>query len=83
MQVMNYSEFRQNLASALDYVEDTHAPVIVKRGKTSAVVMSLDEYNSHMETIHLLSSHTNAERLKQSIEQYKQHKTIQRELIDA
>lgn len=25
MQMMNYSEFRQNLASTLDYVQDSHA----------------------------------------------------------
>lgn len=83
MQVLSYTEFRKNLASALDYVEDTHAPVIVKRGKNSAVVISLDDYNSVMETLHLMSNPITAKRLSESIEQYKQHKTKQRELIDA
>lgn len=82
MQVLGFSEFRQNLASALDYVEQNHAPVIVKRGKSCAVVISLDEYNALNETDYLLASHANAKRLRQGIAQYQQQKTIQRDLID-
>lgn len=82
MQVMNYSEFRQNLASALDYVEDTHAPVIVKRGKTSAVLITLDEYNTFKETDYLLSNPANAEHLMRGIQAVKDRKLIQRDLID-
>ncbi|WP_066799980.1 type II toxin-antitoxin system Phd/YefM family antitoxin [Moraxella oblonga] len=82
MQVMNYSEFRQNLASALDYVEDAHAPVIVKRGKTSAVLISLDEYNTLKETDYLLSNPANAEHLMRGIQAVKDRKLIQRDLID-
>jgi antitoxin YefM len=35
-----------------------------------------------METVHLLRSPANAEHLNRSIAQYKQNKTMQRELID-
>lgn len=82
MQVLGFTEFRQNLASALDYVEQNHAPVLIKRGKSTAVVISLDEYNALNETDYLLASSANAKRLRQSIAQYQQQKTIQRDLID-
>jgi len=61
----NFSEFRSGLKYYLDKVEDHNETLIVKRktGKGS-VVISLDEYNSMMETIHLLSSKSNADRLK-------------------
>lgn len=39
--MLGFTEFRQNLASALDYVTGNHAPVIIKRGKSSAVMISL------------------------------------------
>ncbi|ATD07098.1 hypothetical protein PPIS_a2072 [Pseudoalteromonas piscicida] len=44
--------------------------------------MSLDYYNSLMETVHLLRSPQNAEHLNRSIAQYRAGKTTTRELID-
>lgn len=68
----NYSEFRMGLKKFLDSVEDDNETLIIKRksGK-GTVVISLDEYNSLMETMHLLSSKKNADRLYESIEQMK------------
>jgi len=66
----NFSEFRSSLKRFLDSVEDDNEMLIVKRktGK-GAVVISLEEYNSIMETLHLLSSKKNADRLYQSMNQ--------------
>ena len=77
----NFSEFRTGLKHYLDSVEDDNETLIVKRksGK-GTVVISLDEYNSIMETLHLLSSKKNANRLYESIEQMKKGKTIQPKL---
>lgn len=77
----NYSEFRTGLKSYLDRVEDDNETLIIKRksGK-GAVMISLDEYNSIMETIHLLSSKKNADRLYESIQQMKSGKTIRPKL---
>ncbi len=43
--------------------------------------MSLDYYNSLMETVHLLRSPANAEHLNKSIAQYKAGKATERELV--
>ncbi|STY93563.1 type II toxin-antitoxin system Phd/YefM family antitoxin [Moraxella bovis] len=79
---MNYSEFRQNLASALDYVQDSHAPLIVKRGKHSAVVISLDEYNAFKETDYLLSNPADPEHLMRGVQAVKNRQLTQRDLIE-
>jgi len=77
----NYSEFRKGLKKYLDSVEDDNEVLIIKRksGK-GAVMISLDEYNSIMETLHLLSSKKNAERLYESIEQMKAGNTVNHNL---
>ena len=57
----NFSEFRTNLKTYLDNVEDNNETLIVKRKTGKGTVMiSLDEYNSIMETVHLLSSKSNS-----------------------
>jgi len=79
----NYSEFRTGLKSYLDSVEDDNETLIIKRKSGKGTVMiSLDEYNSIMETLHLLSSKRNADRLYESIHQMKSGKTIRPKLDD-
>jgi antitoxin YefM len=46
------------------------------------VLISLDESNSIMETVHLLSSKVNADRLYESIQQIKAGKGVQHDLIE-
>lgn len=76
----NYSEFRVNLKKFLDDVEDNNETLIIKRKSGKGTVMiSLDEYNSIMETVHLLSSKTNADRLYESIRQMNEGKTVQKD----
>jgi len=73
----NFTEFRTGLKRFLDNVENNHETLVIKRksGK-GTVVISLDEYNSIMETVHLLSTKANADRLYESIQQMKDGKTI-------
>lgn len=76
----NYSEFRVNLKKYLDDVEDNNETLIIKRKSGKGTVMiSLDEYNSIMETVHLLSSKANANRLYESIQQMNEGKTVQKD----
>jgi antitoxin YefM len=79
----NYSEFRINLKKFLDAVEDSNETLVIKRatGKGS-VMISLDEYNSLMETVHLLISKKNADRLYESMQQMREGKTVEKDLIE-
>lgn len=73
----NYSEFRMGLKKYLDSVEENNETLIIKRNSGKGTVMiSLEEYNSLMETLHLLSSKKNADRLYESIQQMKSGKTV-------
>lgn len=70
MKAANFTEFRTNLKQFLDDVENNNETLVIKRGAGhGAVLISLDEFNSIMETVHLLSSRANADRLYESIKQ--------------
>ena len=79
----NYTEFRTELKKFLDEVENNNETLIIKRGSgKGTVLISLDEYNSIVETMHLLSSKANAERLYESISQMKKGKVVREKLIE-
>ena len=83
MKVVNFSEARNNLKSILDQVsEDADYTIISRRDSEDAIVMSLNTFNSFMETFHLLKSPTNASHLSRSIEQYNNGKTHKKDLIN-
>lgn len=64
MRTLTYTNARQNLAATMDEVIEDHASVIITRGSDKAVVMmSLEDWNAWQETLYLLRSPTNAERL--------------------
>jgi len=83
MLAANNSEFRKDLKKFLDSVELDNETLIIKRSKGKGTVMiSLDEYNSLMETLHLLSSKVNADRLYGSMRQMKDGITVSEGLIE-
>jgi antitoxin YefM len=83
MRVINFSEARNNLKSVLDQVvDDADYTVITRRNSENAVVMSLNTFNSYLETFHLLRSPANAAHLYKSIEQYKNGKVQKKEIAD-
>lgn len=84
MRAITYTEARNNLASELDRVNDDYDVTIITRQKAEAgVLMSLKEYESLMETAHLLRSPKNAMRLMKSIENIEARRHIvRRELVD-
>jgi antitoxin YefM len=70
MQVVNYTEARNNFKSMLDQVCDDFEPMIITRKNGSAAVLiSIEEYNSFKETAYLLSTPANATRLTESLKQ--------------
>ncbi len=83
MKVVNFSDARNRLKTVLDQVaNDRDYTIISRRDADDAVVMSLDQFNSLMETVHLLKSPANAAHLAKSIKQYQSGKTINRKLIN-
>lgn len=67
-EAITYTDARQNLASKMDEVCDTHEPVIITRRKAESVVMmSLRDYNSIAETAYLLKTPANAARIREGI----------------
>jgi antitoxin YefM len=83
MDVVSYTHARQTLAKLMDEVQANHAPVVISRQKKgAAVLMSLEDYNGLMETLHLLRSPRNAERLLRSIAQADRGELLIREPID-
>jgi antitoxin YefM len=83
MEVLNYTEFRQNLAKNLDKVNDDAEIVIVSRSKgKNVVVMDLDEYNAMTETLHIIKSEINRKRLQDAIDEMNSGSHQSHELIE-
>jgi antitoxin YefM len=80
---VSYSELRTNLASYMDQVCDDRAPLLVTRQNARSVVLiSEEDYEGLMETVHLLKSPSNAARLLRSIAQADQGKLTERDTIE-
>ena len=68
MDVLSYSDTRAKLKEVMDRVVEDHQPVVITRQKAEAVVMvSLADWNAMAETVHLLSTPNNADRLREAI----------------
>jgi len=81
MRVISFSDARSKLKTVLDQVvSDADYTIITRRDSEDAVVMSLDQFNGLMETVHLLKSPANASHLSKSIKQYRAGKISQHEL---
>ena len=81
MRVVHFSDARVRLKAVIDQViDDADYTVITRRSAPDAVLMSLDTFNSLMETICLLKSPANARHLARSIKQYRKGKVRQKDL---
>jgi antitoxin YefM len=83
MSHVSYSELRNNLASCMEKVCDDRAPLVVTRQNArSVVIMSEQDYDGLMETVHLLKSPANAARLLRSIKDADRGKLKKREIVE-
>lgn len=83
MQVVNYTEFRKNLAVNLNLVNDNGDMVVVSRSKgKNVVVMSLEDFNSIQETLHVVSTPANRKRLEEALIEMRAGKTSRHKLSD-
>ena len=82
MDAVSYSDLRQNLKTYMDRVFHDHEPLIITRkNDENLVLISIEEYNSLMETNYLLSSDANVKHLSESISQYEMGNVEKKELI--
>jgi antitoxin YefM len=71
-----FEEYREGATEA-----DADIAIITRRDGADAVVMSLAQYQSMAETLHLLSSPSNAAHLAESIAQYRAGQARRRALV--
>jgi antitoxin YefM len=84
MKTINFKAFESNPHKYLDKVEDNNEILFLKRetGKGS-VLLSIEEYNSLMETLHLLKSRKTTDRILESLAQIESGDVVTKtELID-
>ncbi len=83
MDAITYTDLRQNLKTYMDKVFNDNDPLIITRkNNENLVLISIDEYNSLIETNYLLSNEANAEHLQKSISQLKSGKITKKELLN-
>ena len=62
-------KFKKNLEIILDLSRKNREPILVETRPDGFVVLRQDEYNSLIETLHLLRNEANTKWLKESIQQ--------------
>lgn len=81
MQAVFYSQARNNLRDLINKVcDDFDEYIITTKDQKSAVLMSYEEYSAMKETMYLLSSKSNRERLNDAVEQIDNLKFVKKEL---
>jgi antitoxin YefM len=80
---VSYTELRGNLAAYMDQVcDDRTALVVTRQNARSVVMLSEEEYEGLMETVHLLKSPANAARLLQSVKEADEGRLVEHDVIE-
>jgi antitoxin YefM len=79
---VSYTDLRNNLAKYMDEVCDNRDPLTVTRQNArSVVMMSEEEYESIVETLHLLRSPANAAHLLRGLKEVEAGKMVERDIV--
>lgn len=83
MDVITYSDARAQLKSVMDRaIADKEEVIVTRKRGEAVVVISLETWNAITETLHLLSSPRNAERLRSAIQELDTGNAQERELLE-
>ena len=84
MEVVVYSNFRNNLKNYMKKVNDEYEPLMVvnKNPDENIVVLSKENWDSIQETIRLMNNDYLSDKVLSGMEQVKQKKVIQRPLSE-
>ncbi len=81
MQAVFYSQARNNLRELINKVcDDVDEYIITTKDDKSAILISYEEYSSMKETMYLLSSKNNRDRLNNAIEEIENLNFIKKEI---
>ncbi len=69
MQTLTATEARTNLYRLIDQVAESHQPIAISGKRTSAVLISADDWESIQETLYLLSVPGMRESIKEGLEE--------------
>lgn len=71
MRTLSYTDARNGLSGVMKKaIEDSEPVVITRNGAGSVVLLSEEDYSSMAETLHLLSTPANAERIRQGLQDF-------------
>ena len=83
MQTVSYTEARDGLADLIDTANRDREPITITRnGAGSVVLLASEEYAAMEETLYLLSTPANAERIRQGLADHAAGKIQPGELCD-
>lgn len=84
MEAVVYSNFRNNLKDYMKKVNDEYEPLMVvnKNPDENIVVLSKDNWDSIQETLRLMNNDYLSEKVLSGMEQVKQKKTAQHQLLE-
>jgi antitoxin YefM len=83
MQTIAHDEASEKFTSLLDEVTRDREPIIITRnGQNTAVLLAAEEFTAMEETLHLLSTPANAERIRTGLADFAEGKFQPHELCD-
>ena len=83
MQTISYTEARNGFAGLMEAATRDREPITITRnGEGTVVILAVEEYAAMEETLHLLSTPANAERMRQGLADFAVGKLQPGELCD-
>ena len=81
MQAVLYSQARNNLREIINKVcDDFDEYIVTTKDNKSAVIISYEEYSAMKETMYLLSSKKNRDRLNEAVDQIENLKFVKKDI---